>query len=114
MRAHGIRHLPVMRAGALVGVLMDRRVREASGPAMDEERAAQLTVEERAVMDVYVVDLETRLDDVVLTMAARHVDCALVTRDGRLAGLFTASDACRVFGEYLRRIDPPPPADDIA
>ena len=36
-------------------------------------------------------------DRVLLHMADEHIGCALVVKDGRLAGIFTTTDACRVF-----------------
>ena len=65
------------------------------------------------IADPYVVDLETPLDEVLLEMAARHVGSVLVTRHGKLAGVFTVTDACRVFGEDLRERFPPLPDGDI-
>jgi CBS domain-containing protein len=48
------------------------------------------------------VDLEERLDYVLAHMAAHHVGAAVVTRHGKLAGMFTTSDACRAFADRLR------------
>lgn len=107
MREHEIHHLAVKRGDAIAGVVA---MRDLPHPADDGGRA----VREVAMGDPYVVDINTRVDEVALTMAARHIDCALVTRDGHLAGLFTTTDACRLLGEHLRAIAPPPPDDDVA
>lgn len=107
MREHDIHHLAVKRGDDIAGVVS---LRDLPAPAADGRR----TVEEIATGNPYVVDINTRVDEVALTMARRHVDCTLVTRDGHLAGLFTTSDACRLLGEHLRQIAPPPPDDDVA
>ena len=107
MREHDIHHLPVKRGDEIVGVIAQRDL-----PVLADDGAR--TVAEIATGDPYVVDINTRLDEVALAMAARHVDCVLVTRDGHLAGLFTTTDACRLLGEHLRAIAPPPPDDDVA
>jgi acetoin utilization protein AcuB len=107
MREHDIHHLPVKRGDAIVGVIA---MRDLPPPAGDGGR----TVGEIATGNPYVVDTNSRLDEVALTMAARRVDCVVVTRDGHLAGLFTVTDACRLLGEHLRAIAPPPPDDDVA
>jgi CBS domain-containing protein len=39
---------------------------------------------------------------VVAEMAARHIGSAIVLRHGRLVGVFTAVDACRLLAEFLR------------
>ena len=107
MGEHGIHHLPVKRGDEIAGVVA---LRDLGPPVGDVGR----TVSEVASGDPYVVDINARLDEVALTMAERHVDCALVTRDGHLAGLFTTTDACRLLGEHLRTLAPPPPDDDVA
>ena len=51
--------------------------------------------------DCYVVDLEQPLREVLRHMAERHIGAAVITAHGRLAGIFTATDACRAFAEHL-------------
>jgi CBS domain-containing protein len=60
----------------------------------------------RSHPDVFAVDIESRLEDVLLLMAERQLGSARVTRHGKLVGIFTATDACRCFGEYLRDLRP--------
>jgi len=111
MVEHAIHHLPVTSARQLVGVITQRDLLAARARAGRTNGVG--SVADVCVEDPYVVDLDTPLDEVLLEMAARHVGSALVTRRGRLAGVFTASDACRAFGEDLRKRYPPPPDDDI-
>ena len=47
------------------------------------------------------------MDVVVAEMAKRRVATALVVRDGRLAGILTATDVCRLYGELLVSLAPP-------
>lgn len=107
MREHDIHHLPVKRGDDIAGIIA---LKDLPRPEDDAGR----TVHEIATGDPYVVDINARLDEVALAMADWHIDCVLVTRDGHLAGLFTTSDACRLLGEHLRSIAPPPPDDDVA
>ena len=102
MVEHDIRHLPVKDRGSLVGVLTDRDLKRALDPGLGLPSKDELVVRDILVRDAYVVNLEERLDEVLLELARQHIGCALVTKEGRLAGIFTATDACRVFGEYLR------------
>ncbi len=111
MAEHGFHHLPVIRDGELVGVVSERRAREALARAGSP---AGLTVETATELDALVVDLGARLDSVALEMAARHLDSALVVKDGRLAGIFTATDACRCLGRYLRSEFPLGGGDEVA
>ena len=48
------------------------------------------------------VDPDEPLDGVLSAMGERHIDAVLVTREGRLAGIFTVTDACARFCEFLR------------
>jgi acetoin utilization protein AcuB len=114
MHEHEIRHLPVARGGELVGVLTDRDLKRALDPSLGLPPKNELFVEDVMVRDAYVVETKTPLEEVLLEMAKRHIGCTLVTRGGNLAGIFTATDACRVFGEHLRNERGGPPSDDDA
>ncbi len=105
MERHGIRHLPVKDGDELIGVVSDRDIKRAK---------RELHVSDIVVRETYIVDLTERLDSVLLHLAQRHIGCALVVKEGRLAGIFTTTDACRVFGEYLRSLFPTEPGDDVA
>lgn len=94
MQAHGIRHLPVKDVDDLVGVVSARDLRLAP--------EGSSTVATLMQADPYVVELGASLEDVLLHMANRHIACVLVTKEGRLAGIFTHVDACRAFSKELR------------
>ena len=98
MKEHRIRHLPVQKAGTLVGVLTDRDVKLASsfqGPG-------QLVVEDVMTPDPFTVEPESPLDSVAYQMAERRYGCAIVTqKNGKVVGIFTATDGMRVLGEVL-------------
>lgn len=107
MSEHHVRHLPVTRDGALWGIVTDRDIKRLLGsevqPSLASELGEGLTVADACVDDCYTVDLNTPLWVVLETMAERHIGAALVTGHGRLAGIFTSTDACRVFAEHLKR-----------
>jgi acetoin utilization protein AcuB len=103
MEQQAIRHLPVTEDGALVGVVSQRDAALVLSSAAPGRRA-ELLVRDALARDPYVVDVGAPLDEVLLAMAERHIGSALVTRGGRLAGILTATDACRAFGETLRQL----------
>jgi CBS domain-containing protein len=111
MAAHDIRHLPVTEAHALLGIVTERDISLLRGASSAKRSDRPLKVRDVYVADPYVVDLDEPLDNVLLTMAVRHIGSALVTRKGRLAGVFTATDACRTFGRFLREHYPPAGGD---
>jgi acetoin utilization protein AcuB len=102
MLEHRVRHLPVTQNHELKGIITDRDIKLLLGPEMDYPNPRELKVEDGFVANPYVVDINSPLSEVVLEMAERHIGAALVTGHGRLAGIFTTSDACRVLGDWLR------------
>jgi acetoin utilization protein AcuB len=112
MEEHNVRHLPVTEEHTVVGVLADRDIRSALHRQGGSEGV--LKVKDLYVDDPYIVSLDEPLDAVLLTMAERHIGSAIVTKGGRLAGMFTTVDACRCFGEYLREYFPHPTGDEAA
>ena len=102
MLKQNIRHLPVISRGKLAGVLTDRDIKLYLGPDLDYPKAENTRVRDVYLAEPYIVDLNERLDNVLAAMAAKHIGSVLVTRDGRLAGLFTVTDACRAFREIGR------------
>jgi CBS domain-containing protein len=104
MEEHDIRHLPVKHGDSLVGVVSDRDIEHALNPDVAGAPQEPLRVKDVMVAEPYVVDLNERLDNVLLRLADQHNGCALVVKQGRLAGIFTSTDACRVFGQHLRSL----------
>ena len=102
MRTHNIRHLPVADHGDLLGLISDRDIKLVLGPDFAYPDPDQLTVGDVMRPDTYTVDLSERLDIVLAHMAENHIGAAVITRHGKLAGMFTTSDACRAFAENLR------------
>jgi len=102
MRTQNIRHLPVADHGKLLGLISDRDIKLVLGPDFAYPDPDQLTVGDVMRSDTYTVDLEERLDNVLAHMAEHHIGSAVVTRHRKLAGMFTLSDACREFAEFLR------------
>jgi acetoin utilization protein AcuB len=114
MIEHEIRHLPVLHGQTLVGVLSDRDIKRALDPEMGLPPRDELLVRDAYVSEPYAVDASTALDVVLEYMAAHQVGSAIVTKHGRLAGIFTATDACRIYCEHLRRLFPLRSGEEVA
>lgn len=102
MAEHDIRHLPVTDDGRLAGVVTQRDIGLVLDPELDLPFHEELRVRSVCSLDAYVVEPDTPLDDVVDEMARRRIGSALVARDGRLLGIFTVTDACRLLAATLR------------
>lgn len=100
MRKHGVRHLPVLHGGDIVGILSARDI------IMLEEieslGLSQLTVEDAMTGEPYVVSPETPLHEVLAQMARRRLGSVLVRQGPDLKGIFTATDAVAMLAEKLR------------
>jgi acetoin utilization protein AcuB len=114
MVRHQVRHLPVKAGSALVGVLTDRDLKRALDPDLGLPPKDELFVRDVFEPEAYIVDSSEPIDNVLEHMAAEHIGSALVTKHDHLVGIFTATDACRVFCRHLRSIFPPGSADDAA
>ncbi|MBX3700098.1 MAG: CBS domain-containing protein [Dokdonella sp.] len=101
MDQHGIRHLPVLRDGRVVGVVSDRDVRAVVGLSVAEK--LQVCASDIMADDPLTVSARASLDEVAYAMAQRKVGSAIVTEaNGRFLGIFTASDALNALIEIAR------------
>jgi acetoin utilization protein AcuB len=100
MQEHGIRHLPVLHGGRLVGMVTDRDVYLVE--ALDEVDPRLVTVSDAMSSSVYAVAPETPLEQVADEMAANKYGSAVVMRGHEVAGIFTTVDACRALALLLR------------
>jgi len=96
------RHLPVMKNGELVGILSDRDINLALVANQGMVKSEALVVEDVCTLDAYQVDVNAPLDEVVSVMGEKQIGSVLVTEGGKLAGIFTATDACKYLGKCLR------------
>ncbi len=101
MVEHDIHHLPVVQGGRSVGMLTDRDVKRALDPDLGLPPEDELFVRDVCVYDVYAVTADVPLEGVLREMARRHIGSALVVDGGHVRGILTASDACRVFADFL-------------
>ena len=99
MDKYGLRDLPVRAEGKLVGVLSERIVRVLW--SLRSARPETLSVEDAMSTDAYAVEVETPLDEVLRAMVARKLDVAIVQEQGRVIGVFAASDAMRALVDTL-------------
>lgn len=101
MTTYGVRHLPIVRDGDVVGLVSDRDLKIAQGLST----AHQLQVLAADIMspDPVSVRADTPLDDVAFLMSERKIGSVLVREaDGSFLGLFTSTDALNALVEIVR------------
>jgi CBS domain-containing protein len=94
-RAKGIRHLPVLDEGFLVGIVSDRNLL----PVIGRGAGAGRTVEDIMTRDcVAVTGTETRLSEAVACMLRDGFHALPVVEHGVLKGIVTSADALLALG----------------
>lgn len=101
MREGHFRHLPVTRGGNIVGVVTDRDIKLLLGPDFGNPDEQELKVRDAYVDKPCVVSASTPVAAVARTMAEHHIGSAIVTKNDKLVGIFTVTDACRALAEVL-------------
>jgi CBS domain-containing protein len=99
MRDHGVRHLPVLEHGELVGVISQRDLyflESIAGVDLEKDR-----VDDGMSTDTYAVAPDETLERVLGVMAERKLGSAVVLERGRVIGIFTATDALRILAKEL-------------
>ena len=99
-REKGIRHLPVLEGGWLVGMISDRDLRSATPALGDPDRAQALErirVADEMVKEVATVRPEDPIEEAAIEMYERKIGCLPVVDDGDLVGIVTSSDVMRAF-----------------
>jgi acetoin utilization protein AcuB len=102
MREHVFRHLPVTSSGGkIVGLVTDRDITLILGSDSWSPKELDLKVRDAYVNEPCVVGASTLVAVVARTMAEKHIDSAIVTKNDKLVGIFTVTDACRALAEVL-------------
>jgi acetoin utilization protein AcuB len=103
MRAHNIRHLPVLDGGKLVGLVSDRDLKLVE--TLKDVDPKEVAVEEAMSQEPYTVAPLTRLDEVVREMARKKYGSAVVMDGAKVVGIFTAVDALDALAWVLDLLD---------
>ena len=95
-----VRHLPVREGDKVVGVVTEQALQMAEACGKDLTGSG-IKVRDLYSKNILLVAPEESLESVLRKMAEKHIEVALILRQGRLAGIFTTTDACRRFADSL-------------
>lgn len=100
MQEHGVRHLPVVDDGELVGIVSERDLH-----VIESLTDALVDVPVDRIMrgHPFVVTSDAALDEVALIMANGKYGCAIILGHDGVEGIFTTVDACRALSDVLMR-----------
>ena len=100
MTQHGIRHLPVLEGGKLLGIISDRDVKFLE--TFKDVDPRNVTLDSMYIDKVFTVEPDAKLDVVCDTMAENKYGSAVVLSNDKLVGIFTWVDALRAMSELLK------------
>ena len=109
MTLGGVRHMPVVRAGRLVGVVSERDLLRASLSSLDprrqERRAFLEAIDISQVMSSppVIVDSDAIVEEAARIMADNKIGCLPVMRGEALVGMLTETDLLRYFADLVTR-----------
>jgi acetoin utilization protein AcuB len=101
MRDGRFRHLPVTSGGNIVGILSDRDIKLVVGPEFGSLGEQELTVRDAYVDKVFIAAASQPVATVARMMAEHHIGSAVITKNDKLAGIFTVTDACRALADII-------------
>jgi len=99
MRQHGIRHLPVLRGGALVGIVSQRDLHFIE--TLSDVDPDRVPVSDAMSTETYAVGPRTTLRKVAAEMADHRYGCAVVVERDRVIGILTTVDGMRALSLEL-------------
>jgi len=114
MKEHHVGHLPLKLEDGSLSVISLRELERTQLPGHIHTDFDELTLSDLCPVSTYTVDLQTSLIEVLDHMSETHTDCALITRQGKLAGVFTFSDACHAYSQHLKDFFFPSGGGDVA
>jgi acetoin utilization protein AcuB len=100
----GIRHLPIIEGGRLVGLVSDRDLRDISPPrGSGGERETLGWVRLRDIMSTDLITIHPldTIEHAAREIYDRKIGCLPVVADGELAGIITSSDMMRTLIELV-------------
>ncbi len=105
LKKHGIRQLPVVKDGVLVGIVTDRDLRkpELAVPSLWDESYRiedSFRVGDIMNMEVITVTEDTPIEEAASLLLKHKINgLPVISRAGRLSGIITTSD---ILGAFLR------------
>jgi acetoin utilization protein AcuB len=99
MLEHDIRHLPVVDADRLLGVLFKSDLKLIE--SLPDGTVEKIPVSDLMVTEFYTVGPDEALDVAAREMSKRKYGSALVVQAGQVVGVFTTTDALKALSDSL-------------
>jgi acetoin utilization protein AcuB len=113
VQRRGVRHLPVVENGNLVGIVSDRDLKRAMPSAATSLSAQELnylldrvTVGEFMTRGVITIAPMFPVEEAARIMVTEKISALPVTEGGRLVGIVTETDVLRLFAKAMGAMEP--------
>lgn len=113
LRRRGVRHLPVMEDGSLVGIISDRDLKGAvaslvagQGGSRSESSSPELMASDVMTRAVVTVAPMFSVEEAARLMVTKKISALPVTEGGRLVGIVTETDVLHLFIRALGVTEP--------
>ncbi|MGE0762578.1 MAG: CBS domain-containing protein [Bdellovibrionales bacterium] len=101
MKECGIRHLPIVRDGKVVGLVSDRDLKVAMG--LNRGEKLMVNASDIMVTDLVTINSTATLDQAAFKMSSKKIGSLLVNdENNNFLGIFTATDALNALIEIVR------------
>ena len=99
MRRYGVRHLPVLRGGALVGILSQRDLHFIE--TLSDVDLDRVPVSDAMSTETYTAGPRSSLRKVAAEMADHRYGCTVIVEKERVIGILTTVDGMRALSLLL-------------
>lgn len=96
-----VRHLPVMKNQKVLGIISDRDIKSIFAFAGADPKI--IKVGDICSDYPYMTQPDALINEVATEMAAKKFGSALVLDNGKLVGIFTATDACQALSDICEQ-----------
>jgi len=100
-RDNGIRHLPIVEEGRLVGVVSDRDLRDVRGGDRESDSMRWVRVGEVMTRELVTIHPLDTIEHAAREIYDRKIGSLPVVADGELVGIITSSDMMRTLIELV-------------
>ena len=101
MENAGVRHLPVVGQGQVVGIISDRDMRHFSG--LSDAEKYQVCASDIMSPNPIIVSSKAPLVEVAFLISEKKVGSVIVVEGDQLLRIFTATDALNALVEIIRK-----------